>query len=292
MMKAIPKAQKEGKAPVGGLCRSFGVTRDAYYKFSRRQKARHCESARVVEMVKEERKEQPRVGARRLHKALYFEFKANGMKVGRDRLFNILRHYGMLVKRKKASCRTTDSRHHFHKYGNLIKGMEITAPNQVWVSDITYIRTIKGFCYLALITDVCSRKIVGYDISDSLELAGCLRALKKALRQARPAAGLVHHSDRGAQYCSHQYTAELKKWKIKISMTEENHCYENAIAERVNGILKDEFYLDQCFYNTLCASKAAKNAIEIYNSKRLHLSLGYKTPNMVFKNVVQNNVNL
>ncbi|MFH1051023.1 MAG: IS3 family transposase, partial [bacterium] len=155
---------------------------------------------------------------------------------------------------------------------------------QVWASDITYIRTISGFCYLALITDMYSRKIVGYDISDSLELAGCLRALKRALRTARPAAGLVHHSDRGIQYCSNQYVSELDKRKIRISMTEENHCYENAMAERVNGILKDEFYLDQCFFSTHHACIAAENAIEIYNSKRLHLSLGYKTPNMVFRN--------
>jgi putative transposase len=129
-----------------------------------------------------------------------------------------------------------------------------------------------------------SRKIVGYDISDSLELAGCLRALKGALRTARPAAGLVHHSDRGIQYCSNQYVEQLKKREIRISMTEENHCYENAIAERVNGILKNEFYLDQCFYNTLYARKATKNAIDIYNNKRLHLSIEYKTPNMVFYN--------
>ena len=189
----------------------------------------------------------------------------------------------MLVKRKKASCKTTDSYHRFHKYNNLVKEMEVTAPNQVWVSDITYIRTINGFCYLALITDMYSRKIVGYDISDSLELSGCLRALKLALKTARPAAGLVHHSDRGIQYCSNLYVNELKKRKIKISMTEEKHCYENALAERVNGILKDEFYLDQCFFSTKHACMATKSAIDIYNSKRLHLSLAYKTPNEVFK---------
>jgi len=191
----------------------------------------------------------------------------------------------MLVKRKKSSCKTTDSYHRFHKYKNLVKDIEVRAPNQVWVSDITYIRTVNGFCYLALITDMFSRRIVGYDISDSLELAGCMRALKKALSKARPAAGLVHHSDRGIQYCSNQYVNELKKRKIKISMTEENHCYENAIAERVNGILKDEFYLDQCFFSTKHACNATKNAVDIYNNKRLHLSLGYKTPNMVFKNI-------
>lgn len=240
-------------------------------------------ASQVLELVKEKRIEQPRVGTRKLCKVLQPSFETNGLRVGRDKLFDILREHDMLIKRKKASCKTTDSYHHFHKYNNLVKDMEVTAPNQVWVSDITYIRTINGFCYLALITDMFSRKIVGYDISDSLELAGCLRALKGALRTARPAAGLVHHSDRGIQYCSKQYVEQLKKHEIKISMTEENHCYENAIAERVNGILKDEFYLDQCFYNKKCASQATNSAIDIYNNKRLHVSLGYKTPNMVFK---------
>lgn len=143
---------------------------------------------------------------------------------------------------------------------------------------------MKGFCYLALITDLYSRKIVGYDISDSLELMGCLRALKSALRKACPTTGLVHHSDRGVQYCSHQYVNELKKKGISISMTEENHCYENAVAERVNGILKDEFYLDQCFFSTKLAKRATKNAIKIYNNKKLHLSLGYKASNNAFEN--------
>lgn len=236
-------------------------------------------------MVKKVRKEQPRVGGCKLHVALQPSFKEAGLKVGRDCLFDILREYNMLIRRKKATCRTTYSHHRFYTYKNLVKDMEVTRPNQVWVSDITYIRTVSGFCYLALITDMYSRKIVGYDLSDSLELAGCLRALRRALRAARPATRLVHHSDRGIQYCSNQYVEELRKHGIEISMTEENHCYENAIAERVNGILKDELYLDQYFYSTSHAFNAAKNAIEIYNHKRLHLSLGYKTPNMVFENV-------
>ena len=236
-------------------------------------------------MVKKERKEQSRVGGRKLHMALQPFFEAAQLKVGRDYLFAILREYNMLIRRKKAMCRTTYSHHRFYTYKNLVKSMTVSHPNQVWVADITYIRTISGFCYLALITDMYSRKIVGYDISDSLELAGCLRALKTARRQARPAAGLVHHSDRGFQYCSNQYVDELKKHSFQISMTEENHCYENAIAERVNGILKDEFFLDQIFYSPLHAKYAVENAIKIYNSKRLHLSLGYKTPNMVFENV-------
>jgi transposase InsO family protein len=257
--------------------------RDAYYKLKQRKLKNDDVCNQVVELVKNERIEQPRVGTKKLYKALNTSFEERCLKIGRDKLFNILRDHDMLIKRKKSSCRTTDSYHRFHKYKNLVKDMDVTAPNQVWVSDITYIRTVKGFCYLALITDMYSRKIVGYDISNSLELAGCLRALKKALWHAQPAAGLVHHSDRGIQYCSNQYVNELKKRNIKISMTEENHCYENAIAERVNGILKDEFYLDQYFFSLKNAKIATRNAISIYNNKRLHLSLNYKTPNMVFK---------
>jgi len=283
-VNTVEKTRTTGQASIEQTCQCFQMHRDAYYKFKKRDNARKELESQVIELVKEERIEQSRVGTRKLYKALQSSFEASGLKVGRDKLFDILREYDLLVKRKKASCKTTDSYHRFHKYNNLVKDMEVCAPNQVWVSDITYIRTINGFCYLALITDMYSRKIVGYDISDSLELAGCLRALQKALWQAKPAAGLVHHSDRGIQYCSNQYVEALKKKGIKISMTEENHCYENAIAERVNGILKDEFYLDQCFFSTRNASQAVKNAIDIYNNKRLHVSLGYKTPNMIFEN--------
>lgn len=188
----------------------------------------------------------------------------------------------MLTLRKKYSARTTNSMHRFYKYNNIIKDLEITKSNQVWVSDITYIRTVNGFCYLALITDMYSRKIVGYDLSNSLELTGCVRALQKALKQAGKRSPQIHHSDRGIQYCSNIYTGVLHKKKIKISMTEENHCYENAVAERVNGILKDEFYLDQTFDSITQAKQATKNAINLYNQVRLHLSLDFKTPNMVY----------
>jgi len=282
-MKATSKTKQTRVVSVSEVCNCFNLKRDAYYKYQRRDKRDKAVVSQVLELVKQQRKEQPRVGTRKLHNALHEDLLSANIKVGRDRLFNILRGNNMLVKRKRAYAKTTNSYHHFHKYNNLIKELEINRPNQVWVSDITYIRTIKGFCYLALITDLYSRKIIGYDISDSLELSGCLRALQKALWHARPASDLIHHSDRGVQYCSHMYVNQLKKYGIKISMTEENHCYENAIAERVNGILKDEFYLDQCFFSTMHAKKATKNAIKIYNGKRLHLSLDYKTPNMIFK---------
>ena len=190
----------------------------------------------------------------------------------------------MLTLRKKYSSRTTNSLHRFYKYHNIIKDFKASRPNQIWVSDITYIRTIKGFCYLALITDAYSRKIVGYDLSNSLELSGCVRALNKALYKAKNIDRLIHHSDRGIQYCSNVYTKILKQHNIAISMTEDNHCYENAMAERINGILKDEFYLDQTFTDVDHAKRATKNAINLYNEVRLHLSLDYKTPNYVHQN--------
>ena len=284
-MKATAITKQTGIASISKVCACFNLKRDAYYKYQQRWKRYKSIESKVIQLVKEERKEQPRVGVRKLYEALLPSFKAAHIKLGRDLLFDILRANNMLVKRKRAYAKTTNSYHHFHKYNNLIKDLVVTKPNQVWVSDITYIRTVKGFCYLALITDMYSRKIIGYDLSDSLELAGCLRALRKALWHTKPAAGLIHHSDRGVQYCSHMYVNELKRKDIKISMTEEKHCYENAIAERVNGILKDEFYLNQCFFSTAHAKRATKSAIKVYNNKRLHLSLRYKTPNMVFNDV-------
>jgi len=236
----------------------------------------------IIKIVRQRRKSLPREGVRKLIKSLNVDFTKANLKVGRDALFNVLREHQILTLRKKYRMRTTNSHHRFYKYGNIIKGIEINRPNQVWASDITYIRTVKGFCYLALITDMYSRKIVGYDLSDSLELNGCVRALNKAIYQAKNIKGLIHHSDRGIQYCSNVYTQILQRKKIDISMTEENHCYENAMAERVNGILKDEFYLDQTFANVAHAKRAAKNAIKLYNEIRLHLSLDYKTPNMVY----------
>lgn len=282
-MRTIEKSRETGLASVGKVCGCLHLNRDAYYKTRVRISEQKRTEAKVISLVKKERETQPRVGTVKLQKHLAHDFFKLGIKMGRDRLFDVLRDNDMLVRRKKTSFKTTNSYHHFHKYNNLIKDLKITKPNQVWVSDITYIRTVKGFCYLALITDLYSRKIVGYDLSDSLELAGCLRALQKALASAKPADGLIHHSDRGIQYCSKQYVAKLNKRKVRISMTEENHCYENAVAERVNGILKDEFYLDQCFVNTKHAKKATKSAIGIYNNKRLHLSLGLKTPEKVYR---------
>lgn len=280
-MKAIKHSKESGLASTKTTCELFGVHRDAYYKYLNRFSKKQQEHEVILSLVKRERSVQPRIGTRKLIKTIKTPLEDRGVKLGRDALFNLIRDQSMLIRRKKPNHKTTDSFHRFYKYNNLIKDLEIVRPNQVWVSDITYIRTVKGFCYLALITDLYSRKIIGYDISDSLELKGCLRALQKALRQSRIKVETIHHSDRGIQYCSNQYVNELKKNNMLISLTEENHCYENAVAERVNGILKSEFYLDECFTNLEHAKRAVKNAIKIYNHKRMHLSLNFNTPNVV-----------
>jgi len=280
-MIAVKNNPKTKPYSLASICNLVDLKRDAFYKYQKRYIKQKQIDDQVVNLVKISRKTLPREGTRKLMKSLRDDFEKIGIKIGRDQLFRILRENGLLVKRKKYSHRTTNSYHRFYKYGNIIKNLKINRPNQVWASDITYIKTVNGFCYLALITDMYSRKIVGFDLSNSLELNGCIRALKKAIYQAKATKGIIHHSDRGIQYCSNQYTDILKSKKMEISMTEENHCYENAMAERVNGILKDEFFLDQTFINVNHAKRATKNAIKLYNNKRLHLSLEYKTPNYV-----------
>ena len=284
-MKSVNKSRITATYNLSEVCEQYDLKRDAFYKYQKRFVKKEGKNKQVLELVKQHRRTLPREGVRKLHKALSNTFVEQNIKFGRDSLFELLRKHDMLVKRKKASFKTTNSYHHFHKYSNIIKELNISKINQVWVADITYIRTVTGFCYLALITDVYSRKIIGFDVSDTLELVGSLRALKQALRRSSNIDGLYHHSDRGVQYCSNEYVNELKKHNIKISMTEENHCYENAIAERVNGILKDEFYIDQTFSDIKHAQNAIKNAIKLYNSKRLHLSLEYKTPENVYKSI-------
>jgi transposase InsO family protein len=284
-MKSVEINRKTGAYSLSEVSQEYNLTRDAYYKYQKRFIQQEHDKQKVLHLVNERRDILPREGCRKLHNALEKRFIKNNLKIGRDKLFDILRAENMLVMRKKASLKTTNSYHHFHKYGNLIQDIVPEKINQIWVSDITYIRTVNGFCYLALVTDVYSRKIIGFDVSNTLELIGSLRALKMALRRSSNITELIHHSDRGVQYCSNQYVKELRKRKIRISMTEENHCYENAIAERVNGILKDEFYLDQTFFDVSHAQRATKSAIKLYNEVRLHLSLNYKTPENVYKSI-------
>jgi transposase InsO family protein len=170
-------------------------------------------------------------------------------------------------------------------FHNLIKDLELAAPNQVWVSDITYIRTGSSFIYVSLITDAYSRKIVGWNAGDTLEAIGCLNALQGALKELPGDCSPIHHSDRSCQYCCHAYVKALKKAGLKTSMTEQNHCYENALAERVNGILKDEYNLFARFTDKKQAIRAIKQALYLYNNKRPHLALDYQFPVQVHEKV-------
>lgn len=201
--------------------------------------------------------------------------------LGRDKFFDILRNKKLLVKRRKKYAYTTNSFHRFRMYKNAFKNKLLTAPHQALVSDITYLRTGNGFVYLSLITDAYSRKITGWSLSDSLSIEGAIEAFKMAVKQLPAKKGIIHHSDRGIQYCSNGYVSLLNKHKMTISMTEENHCYENALAERVNGILKEEFLLDTTFADKATAQKAVKEAIASYNTLRPHWSLNLCTPQQI-----------
>lgn len=240
----------------------------------------------IRELVQQVRCELPRVGGRKLHKMLMPELEKKGIRIGRDRFFDYLRREALLVRPRKKFAVTTQSSHRFRTYNNLLKGLHLTHAHQAWVSDITYLKINQGFCYLSLITDAWSRKIVGYDVSDSLELSGCLRALNMALKQLPPRYNLIHHSDRGIQYCTKIYTGKLKKHSVGISMAEKGNCYENAKAERINGILKSEFYLDKKFNHVEEARRMVKQVIQSYNNYRPHLRLNHQTPQVVHeKNV-------
>lgn len=225
-----------------------------------------------------ERSVMPRLGGRKLYHKLKDQFAAHSIAMGRDKFFAWLGSQDLLVKPKKRFTKTTHSHHRFRVYTNLVSEKSIQRPDQVWVSDITYLRLQKGFCYLALITDAYSRKIVGYDVNETLELGGCLRALKMACKGKVKNEETIHHSDRGVQYCSNRYTGMMKKNGIQISMAQTGNCYENAMAERVNGILKGEFNLDHTFATLALAQKAASQAINAYNTRRPHLSLNMRIP--------------
>jgi len=263
---------------IEGLCKIFAISRQGYYKGRRAKEKASLNEEIIIDLVREQRKRMPRIGGVKLYRMLKADFSKSGIRIGRDKFFSVLRKHVMLVKKKKRYTKTTDSNHRFKIYKNLIKEKEEINPDEVYVSDITYIRTEENFCYLSLITDYSSRKIVGYDLSDSLSIEGSLRALRMALKCKGEMAGLIHHSDRGIQYCSKQYTEILTSHKITISMSEKGNPYENAIAERVNGILKEEFLLSETFKNKAEAMKSVKESIKTYNEIRPHMSINYKTP--------------
>jgi putative transposase len=263
--------------PTRMICAFWGKSRQSLYKHKTKALSDFVDEQQILSAVKNIRREQPRVGGRKL----WLDLKDQGFDIGRDRFFNILKKNELLVKPRKRYSRTTDSNHWFRKYTNLVKGVQFTGKEQLYVADITYLRLTNGFAYLSLITDAWSHKIVGWDVSTSLSVEGALRALKMALKSTAHPEGLIHHSDRGVQYCCQDYTRLLKDYGVLISMTEENHCYENAIAERVNGILKDEFYLGDTLPSLKVAKELVKNTVRIYNTKRRHMSIDFKVPEEV-----------
>lgn len=226
----------------------------------------------------------PRLGTRKLYHLLKEEFVSKGIKVGRDQLFRILRVNNLLVKRKRSYQKTTNSKHWLKKHKNLIESLVITHPEQVWVADITYIPTEDGHNYLSLITDAYSRRIMGYHLAEDLKTDGPLSALKMALSNRISNNSIIHHSDRGLQYCSYEYQQILQENDLIASMTESYDPYQNAIAERVNGILKDEFNLEQGFKEHLQAVQVIKESINIYNNERPHFSCDLNTPAFIHKN--------
>lgn len=263
------------------MCAKLGMSRQNFYAARRRRQRGEADAAFVEELVKAERRVQPRLGARKLHVLLRAPMAEAGVSLGRDRFFAVLREKGLLLDPLPRSPRTTNSRHSLPVFRNLLEGRVLSGPDQAWVADLTYIRTDEGFLYAALITDAWSRKIVGAHIGDSLEAEGCLRALEGALRELPEGRHPLHHSDRGCQYCCHLYVERCLGAGMEVSMTEVLHCYENAKAERVNGILKQEYGLGGTFRTKALAKEAFGQAVPLYNHRRPHKALGYRIPAQV-----------
>ena len=259
---------------LGVLCKELGYSRQSYYKAKAREQERALEESAVLAGVRAVREVLPETGGRKLQKHL----RQAGIVISRDRLLRLLKHNALLVERKKSYRRTTNSNHSFRVYRNLIKTGEPKKPNEVVVTDITYLRTLEGFCYLSLLMDLYSRKVIGYHVSKSLAVEGSVKALRMALQNLKQSKGMIHHSDRGIQYCSKEYSGLLRSHGVRISMTEEEHVYENANAERLNGILKQELGLGGTMASFKVAKELVREAIELYNNKRLHLALNYRTP--------------
>jgi len=265
-----------------GTCRLFGVDRQVYYRAKKSQE-RYVETAsKVVEMAKEVRMRMPRLGTRKLYEKLKGELCKLG--VGRDRLFEILKANHLLIKPLRQYHVTTDSHHRFKKHKNKVEGLEVTRPEQVFVSDITYIGERECPMYLSLVTDAYSKKIMGHNVSDSLGAEGVVTALKMAIsNRTYRHDPLIHHSDRGVQYCGNHYQEVLEKNGIQCSMTEKYDPYQNAVAERVNGIIKQEFLQGITVKDVGLMKKIVAESIEIYNRERPHISCHMLTPEQMHK---------
>jgi putative transposase len=264
----------------------MGMSRQAYYQGQRRHAQRVVRADTVVQMVREQRMRQPRVGTRKLHHMLREPLGQQGIALGRDAMFDVLRNARLLVPPRRAYHKTTHSHHHLRRHPNLLKAgpqqVSISGSEQVWVADITYLPTQGKFVYLSLVTDAYSRKIVGWHVHDSLQTEEVAQAMKMALRGRQTHQRLVHHSDRGLQYCAKHYQELHRRYAVTCSMTDGYDCYQNALAERVNGILKTEFLLQRPA-DLSQARRMVEQSVRIYNQERPHLSLKMKTPDAVHR---------
>ncbi|MFC6266199.1 IS3 family transposase [Flavobacterium panici] len=276
---------------LGKFCQLLGVTRQAYYQHFWYQQQLAFEDELIVFEVLKIRKNHRHMGGRKLYELLQPFLLEHQIKMGRDRLFDILSANFLLVRRKKKPNITTDSLHRFKKYPNLIKEFVPICPNQLWVSDITYWRIKDSFMYISFVTDAYSRKIIGYHLANSLQTSETIQALQMAIsnlsEESKDELQLIHHSDRGTQYCSNEYVKLLETHNIGISMTENGDPLENAIAERVNGIIKEEYLDDYQVDNIQEAKELLDAVIKLYNNERPHMSIGNLTPNQVHQNNIK-----
>ena len=279
------------KIGLGKFCRLLGVTRQAYYQHFWHQEQYVFEDELIVSEVMKIRKNHRHIGGRKLYELLQPFLIEHQIKMGRDRLFDVLSANYLLVKRRKKQTITTNSYHRFKKYPNLIRNFIPTEPNQLWVSDITYWKIATGFVYISFITDAYSRKIVGSHVAQTMEAVETMEALKIAISGLRKGPDchfqLTHHSDRGMQYCSDKYVKLLESNNIGISMTENGDPLENAIAERVNGIIKEEYLNDYQVDNLEEAKELLEAVIKLYNNERPHMRIGNLTPNQVHQNNIK-----
>ena len=274
------------------LCGWFGITRQAYYQNNWEGISTTLEEDLIIQRVKEIRKSHRRMGTRKLYEMLQPFMLEHQLKIGRDALFNMLSANHLLVRKRKRRIQTTNSYHWLRKYSNLIREFVPTGPNQLWVSDITYWKIKTGeHLYISFITDAYSHNIVGYQVAETMEAVESIQALQMALSGLGPEShlNLIHHSDRGIQYCSHSYVKLLQDKDIKISMTENGDPLENAVAERINGIIKDEYLETYDIDNLKDAKGLLKAVVELYNSERPHMSISNFTPNTIHHSITKIN---
>ncbi len=260
------------------MCALFGYTRQNWYDTKKRQSETQLSQVLVLNEAKKLRKSHKKMGCEKMHDIMTPFLNEHMIKMGRDKFFYLMSEHGLQVRRTKRKAKTTNSNHLFKRYPNIVRDIELVSAGKLWVSDITYIRTKFGFTYLSLVTDAYSKKIIGWCLWHDLTSTGALNALKMAIQSETLTTKLIHHSDRGIQYCCYDYVNYLKGCNIQLSMTEKGDPYENAIAERVNGILKDEYDLYDTFDDYNKAHEAVKVAINKYNNQRPHRSCNMLTP--------------